>query len=105
MQRGEVWWADIPHPIGRRPVVLLSREQSYALRGYCTVAPVTTRIRRIPTEVELGAEDGMPRPCAANLDSMTTIGTDQLDRLITLLSPVKLAAVDEAIHVALGLGF
>ncbi|RPJ34838.1 MAG: type II toxin-antitoxin system PemK/MazF family toxin [Planctomycetaceae bacterium] len=55
MRRGEVWWADLPPPTGRRPVVLLSRDDAYAVRALVTVAPVTTRIRSIPAEVPLGA--------------------------------------------------
>jgi len=49
MRRGEVWWADLPLPVGRRPVVLLSRNEAYQVRDNVTVAPVTTRIRVIPS--------------------------------------------------------
>jgi mRNA interferase MazF len=73
MRRGEVWWADLPPPTGRRPVVLLSRNEAYAVRALVTVAPVTTRIRSIPAEVSLGPEDGLPRDCVANLDTIITI--------------------------------
>jgi hypothetical protein len=69
MKRGEVWWADLPPPTGRRPVVLLSRDEAYAVRALVTVASVTTRIRSIPAEVPLGPEDGLPRDCVANLDN------------------------------------
>ena len=54
MQRGEVWWAELPSPIGRRPVVLLSRDEAYAVRNAVTVAEVTSTVRGIPVEVELG---------------------------------------------------
>lgn len=53
MQRGEVWWARLPEPVGRRPVLLLSRNAVYAVRASITVAPITTRIRNIPVEVPL----------------------------------------------------
>ena len=103
MRRGEVWWADLPQPTGHRPVVLISRDDAYSYRDLVTVAPVTRRIRGIPAEVSLGPEDGMPRVCAANLDSMTTVPRAALQRHIASLSDDKLQAVDAAIHFALGL--
>src|SRR5947199_10761165 len=66
MRRGEVWWADLPPPAGRRPVVLLSRNEAYAVRQLVIVAPITTRVRRIPTEVPLGPEEGLPKASAVN---------------------------------------
>jgi mRNA interferase MazF len=65
MRRGDIWWADLPAPAGRRPVILLSRHEAYAVRELVTIAPVTTRVRRVPSEVPLGAEDGLPKPCVA----------------------------------------
>ena len=67
MKRGEVWWADLPAPVGRRPVLLLSRDRAYAVRSAVTVAFVTTVIRGIPVEVRLGPADGMPKDCVVNL--------------------------------------
>jgi len=103
MKRGEVWWADLPSPTGRRPVVLLSRDEAYAVRALVTVAPVTTRIRSIPAEVQLGPEDGLPRDCVANLDTIITIAKASLQMRITGLRPEKMQAVDAAIRFALGL--
>jgi len=103
MRRGDVWWAALPAPTGRRPVVLLSRNEMYAMRELVTVAPLTTRIRRIPTEVILGREDGLSRRCVANLDTITTIDKQALTARITSLTPAKLAAVDQALKFALGL--
>ena len=48
MRRGEAWWADLPAPVGRRPVVLISRNEAYAVRSFVVVAEVTTKIRNIP---------------------------------------------------------
>ncbi len=73
MRRCDVWWADLPAPAGKRPVVLLSRNEAYTIRQLVTVAPVTTRIRSIPTEVPLGREDGLPKRCVINVDTITTI--------------------------------
>ena len=104
MRRGEVWWADLPRPSGRRPVVLLSRDSAYRVRRFVTVAPVTTRVRNIASEVRLGPEDGLARSCVANLDTMVTIAKDRLVERITGLSTDKLQSVDTAIRFALGLG-
>jgi mRNA interferase MazF len=103
MRRGDVWWADLPPPAGSRPVVLLSRNEAYAVRDLVTVAPVTTRSRGIPTEVPLSREDGLPRKCVVSLDTVTTIRRNLLSRRIAVLVPGKLAAVDRALRFALGL--
>jgi mRNA interferase MazF len=103
MQRGEVWWANLPRPIGRRPVVLLSRDAAYRVRELVTVAPVTTRVRGIPSEVPLGSDEGLPKACAANPDSITTIPKRSLDLRITMLPHAKRAEVDRALHFSLGL--
>ena len=103
MRRGDIWWANLPTPFGRRPVVLLSRDEAYPIRDLIIVAPVTTRIRGISAEVALGPEDGLPRASVANLDAMYTISKRQLQERITGLNKDKLEAVDSAIHFALGL--
>ena len=73
MKRGEIWWTELEPPAGKRPVVLLSRDEAYAVRSLVTIAPVTTRIRGIAAEVPLTVEDGMPQACVVNLDVITTI--------------------------------
>jgi len=103
MKRGEIWWAELSPPVGRRPLILLSRNEAYAVRELVTVAPVTTRIRHIPTEVPLGPEDGLPKACVANLDAITTIAKSSLHERLTSLSTEKLASVDAAIRFALGM--
>ena len=103
MKRGEIWWAELSPPVGRRPLLLLSRNEAYVVRELVTVAPVTTRIRHIPTEVPLGPEDGLPKACVANLDAITTIAKSSLHERLTSLSTEKLASVDAAIRFALGM--
>lgn len=103
MRRGEVWWADLGSPVGRRPVILLSRDETYGLRSQATVAYVTGRIRNIPVEVPLGPEDGLPEPCVANLDNINTIRLDRLQELIAPLSGRKIQAIEAAVRFALGL--
>jgi mRNA interferase MazF len=104
MRRGEVWWAELPAPAGRRPVLLLSRDEAYLVRELVTVAPLTTRARKIPSEVPLGRDDGVPKTCVVNLDTITTIPRRTLTGRLTVLSPIKLAAVDRAVRFSLGLG-
>lgn len=103
MKRGEVWWADLPAPIGKRPVVLLSRDEAYAVRNAVTVAEVTRTIRGIPVEVRLGIEDGLPKKCAVNLDTIMTIRKELLIERIALLKSEKMALIQKAIKFALDL--
>ena len=103
MKRGEVWWANIPQPIGRRPVLLLSRNAAYPVRSSVTVAPITRTVHEIPVEVRLGPEDGLPRDCVANLDNIVTVSKKRLDRNLTTLSPEKMRSIEQAIKFALDL--
>jgi mRNA interferase MazF len=103
VRRGEVWWAELPAPFGRRPILLLSRDEAYSVRNQITVAPVTTRIRGIRSEVLLGPEDGLPKQCVANLDTIGTIPKVALRERISLLPREKMQAVNAAIRFALSL--
>jgi len=103
MRRGEVWWARLPAPIGRRPVVLLSRDSAYSIRASVTVAPVTRTVYGIPVEVTLGAEDGLPKECVVNLDNILTIPKSRLERALSTLSRAKVTQIDAAIRFALAL--
>ena len=84
-------------------MLLLSRDEAYSVRELVTVAPVTTRIRHIPSEVPLGLEDSLPRPCVVNLDTITTIAKVSLRDQLTTLSIEKQKAVEVALHFALGM--
>ena len=103
MKRGEVWWADLPAPAGRRPVVLLSRDAAYAVRTSITVAPVTRTVRDIPVEVSLGREDGLRATYVVSLDDITTIPKALLTRRVSLLSQARMEAIEVAIRFALDL--
>jgi mRNA interferase MazF len=103
VKRGEIWWAKMPLPAGRRPVVLVSRDSSYAVRASLTVVEVSRILRAIPTEVPLGKREGLPRKCAANADNLVTIPKSWLETRITMLSTEKLAALDDALKFALAL--
>jgi mRNA interferase MazF len=103
MRRGEIWWAELEPPAGRRPVLLLSRDDAYSARALVTIAPVTTRIRHIPSEVALGIAESLPQDCVANLDIITTIPKDCLWSHLTTLNAGKMKEVEAAIRFSLGI--
>jgi mRNA interferase MazF len=103
MHRAEVWWADLPPPAGRRPVVLVSREKAVQVRAAVLAAQVTTKVRGIPTEVPLGSEEGLPKPCVVNADVLMTIEKGRLVGRVGELGREKRRALDEALRFALGL--
>ena len=103
MRRGEVWWAQLPQPLGTRPVLLLSRDEAYSVRESVTVAPVTTRKKGLPVEVILTPREGVPKECVVNVDSMATIERALLKNQICALSTRKMDEVNQAIKFALAL--
>jgi mRNA interferase MazF len=103
MRRGEVWWADLPAPVGRRPVVLISRDEAYSVRELVTIVPVTTRARDLPVAVAVGRSEGLPRKSIANADTIATIPKRALVEYAGVLDGEKLAQLDAAIRFALGL--
>ena len=103
MRRGEVWWARLPEPAGRRPVILVSRDSAYAVRSSLTVVEVSRRARGISSEVPLGKRDGLPARCVANADNLVTIPKGWLESRITALAAAKLLELDAALKFALAL--
>lgn len=103
MTRAEVWWAKLPLPAGRRPVVLVSRATAYAVRTSVTVAEVSRTRRGIASEVPLGRAEGLGRPCVANTDNLVTIPKSWLESRIGALGGEKVAALDVALAFSLGL--
>jgi len=99
--RGEVWWLHRPHR-KPRPVCVLSREEAIPVMGRLVVATATTRRRQIPTEVELGPHDGMPRACVLSLDNVITVRRALLTDRITTLSPARMHQVCRALAIATG---
>jgi mRNA interferase MazF len=102
LRRGEVRWYEFPRPDKKRPVVILTRDSVLEYLGEATIAPITRTMRGIPSEVPLGPEDGMPRPCAANLDHVQTVARRRLGALVTTLSTQRMAEIREALRFALG---
>lgn len=98
--RGEVWWCELP-AIGRRPVVVLSRDAAIPRMGRTLVAPCTTTIRGLPSEVVLEpGTDPVPRPSAVNLDSVESVSLGVLVERLGRLSDARLRDVCAALAVA-----
>lgn len=102
MRRGEVRWYRFRRPDKKRPVVVLTRDSALEFLSEVTVAPITSTIREIPTEVALGPEDGMPRDCAINLDHVQTVSCSRLGSFVTILPEKKLVEIRRALLFALG---
>src|SRR3712207_6145623 len=98
--RGEVCWADVPGD--KVPVLVLTRERFIARLHSVVVAPVPTLVRVIPTEVQLTAEDGLPRTCAVNFDTVFTLRRERLRERICALSAGRLDQVCQAYSFAVG---
>lgn len=103
MKRGEIWWARLPPPDKTRPVVLVSREEAYGVRGLVTVAKVTTRRRVLRSEIALGPAEGLPRECVANSDDLMTVHKRQLIERIGVIADSRVAELDAALAFSLGL--
>ena len=94
MQRGEVRWYRFPQPDKKRPALILTRDSVLDLLAEVTVAPITSTVRDIPSEVPLGPEDGMPRRCAVNLDHLQTVAKARVGPLITTLRRETMTEVE-----------
>ena len=103
MKRGEIRWYKSKYPDKKRPVLILTRDTILEYLGEVTIAPITTTIRAIPSEVPLSRRDGVPQDCAINLDHIQTVSKGKIESFITTLSREKLNQVTEAISFALDL--
>jgi len=105
LEQGEIWWADLPEPAGRRPVLILTRSDAIPVLSNVTVAPLTRSIRGIPTEVELTESHGVPTRSAISLDNILTIPQSDLVSRIVALDADVMNAVFNAIHHAFAMPF
>ena len=103
MKQGDIRWYTFKAPDKKRPVLILTRSDVIDYLGEVTVAPITTTIRDIPSEVVLGIEEGMPRDCAINFDHIQTVQKGKLGGLITRLPQDKMRFVKQAVIFAFGL--
>lgn len=103
MKRGEIRWYRFKAPDKKRPVLILSRDSIIDFLDEVTIAPVTTTIRDIPSEVFLSTDCGMPRDCAINCDHIQTVSKEKIGALITAIPAETLQEVSAAVSFALDL--
>ena len=103
MKRGEVRWYKFKSPDKKRPVVILTRNSILEYLDEVTVAPITSTIRNIASEVLLFRQDGMHNDCAINCDHIQTVSKARIGSLITTLSKEKMGDIRNAIRFALSL--
>ena len=103
MKRGEIRWYKFKAPDKKRPVLILTRDSILEYLGEVTVAPITSTVRDIPSEIFLTKQDGMSKDCAINFDHIQTVSKGKIGLLITTLSTDKVERVREAIQFALDL--
>lgn len=97
----EIWWAELPKPAGRRPVLLLSRDDAYGVLNKYVTAEITSTIRNIPVEVPLGKAEGLPKPCVVNCDNLRTISKLCLSERISTIPVRRVQEVKRAVGYAL----
>jgi mRNA interferase MazF len=100
--RGDVRFYQLAPPDKKRPVVVLTRDSAIAYLSTVTVAPITSAIRGVPSEVVLNEEDGMKAPCAVNLHSAVTISQNRLGRRVGQLSSFRMKEICLALGFSLG---
>jgi mRNA interferase MazF len=100
--RGDVRLYSFAPPDKKRPVVVLTRSSAIAYLATVTVAPITSAIRGVPSEVVLSEEDGMKASCAVNLHNAVTVSQDRLGARVGHLSPMRMNEICAALRFSLG---
>ncbi len=102
MRQFEIWWADLPRPAGRRPVLLLTRNSGYPYLTKFIAVEITSTVRDIASEIRLGPDEGLPRECVANCDSLRMVPKTSLAARAGRLDPERWIEVKHALGAALG---
>ena len=102
MNRGDICWYTFRTPDKKRPVLILTRDSAIAVLHSVTVAPITSTIRNIPTEVVLTEADGLPSTCAANFDNLQTVPKSNIGARIARLTARRMKEAGAAVSFALG---
>jgi mRNA interferase MazF len=100
--RGDIWQYRFAPPDKRRPVLVLSRQIALDHLHTALIAPITTTIRGLPSEVPLDIEDGLKQPCVANLDHILSVRQDDLRKYVGHLDEERMREVCRAAAIALG---
>lgn len=96
-RRGEIWWAEI-EDMGRRPFLVMTRSEAIVVLNSVLAAPVTRTIRKLPTELLLGPDDGMPTECAASFDNLRVVPKAFLVERVCVLDSLRLIEVCSALR-------
>ena len=102
MIRGDVCWYTFKAPDKKRAVLVLTRESAISVLNSVTIAPITSTIRSIPTELLLTEQDGVPHTCAANFDNLQTVSKSNIGDRITRLTSRRMKEAAAAVSFALG---
>jgi len=106
VMRGDIVWADLGAPAGRRPVCVLTRDPAIEVLSAVTCAPITRTVRGIRSEIPIGIDEGLPDPCVISCDNLVTLPKDVLDEFpVGHLSPENRAALDRSLRYALDIQF
>jgi len=101
MKHGDIRWYKFARPDKKRPVLILTRDSVLEYLNEVTIAPITSTVRNIPSEVLLTKADGVVRDCAVNCDHLQTVSRGKIGPVITSLLPAKMVDVGQAIRFAL----
>lgn len=102
LARGDVRLYELAPPDKKRPVVVLTRDSAIAYLSTVTIAPITSTIRGVPSEIVLDEEDGMKALCAVNLHNAVTVSQNRLGRRVAHLSTARMGAICAALRFSLG---
>jgi mRNA interferase MazF len=102
VNRGDVCWYTFKAPDKKRPVLILTRDSAIGVLNSVTIAPITSTIRSIPTEVVLTEHDGLPSTCVANFDNIQTVPKSNIGDCIARLTTRKMKEAGAAVSFALG---
>jgi len=102
IERGEIRLVTFPPPDKPRPVLILTRDSAIGYLSRVTVAPITSSIRSVPSEVLVGSDDGLKQPSAINLHNVVTVAKNAVGRRVARLGEARMREVCRALAFAVG---
>jgi len=103
--RGDIVWADLGPPAGRRPLCVLTRDAAIEVLTAITCAPITRTVRGIRSEVEIGPAEGLPEPSVISCDSVVTVPKSLVDEPVGRLDLDARVRLDQALRYALDIRY